>query len=91
MFSTCSCCSKVFHAIDTFRCIHEECNVILCGPCIPAHAQFAHSEPTARTCFDPECEGCWDCCDLSEEEYNQPDRYSEDPMGCDVENGPRYG
>jgi len=74
----CSHCKKGNYDLDLVRCIHEECGALLCNSCITSHTE-EHQEPAPRTCFDPECEGCFNCSDLSLEEYN------EDPMGDNVE------
>jgi hypothetical protein len=58
MMSRCSTCKEAFDILDTFRCNNDACNHILCGPCALTHV---HAEPTPRTCFDPECEGCYNC------------------------------
>jgi hypothetical protein len=68
--SKCSYCGKIAHTLDTVRCNDESCNEILCVECKDSHSQCIFPEPLARSCFDPECNGCWGCSDLSIEEYS---------------------
>jgi len=68
--SQCNDCKKFAPSLLTFRCNNECCNVILCEDCKNTHNHVEFPEPVARSCFDPECNGCWGCSDLSIEEYS---------------------
>ena len=68
--SKCNDCGKIAPMLSTFRCNEDSCNAILCEDCKVIHNHVEFPEPTPRSCWDPECSGCWDCSDLSMEEYN---------------------
>lgn len=70
MNSKCQDCGKIVPVLYTFRCNEESCNAILCEDCKNTHNHVEFPEPIARSCFDPECDGCWGCIELSKEEFN---------------------